>query len=152
MKKLFSALDGFFSGGKAHEPSLQSQSSPVTITAFSQPNVLQTRMKEEKLSHGGTVKANLSPVRLDMDHHGVVMYFCPMQNLQILEVVAEGDGGNIPVQAKIEGLSVPAHYESGFYELENIVLTSNGTILVKATKKTSWKFIESAFLTSAGYI
>jgi len=142
MKKVFAAFDGFFGGGKAYEPSIQPQSSPVTITSFSQPNVLQTRMKEEKISHGGTVKANLSPVRLDMDHNGVVMYFCPMRNLQILEVVAEGDGNSIPCQAKIEGLSVPAGFKSGLYELENIELTSNGTMLVKATENTSWKFLE----------
>ena len=146
MKKVLSALDGFFGGGKAFEPSFQSQSSPVTITSFSQPHVLQTRMKEEKMSHGGTVKANLSPVRLDMDHGAVVMYFCPMKNLQILETVAEGDGNSIPVEAKIEGLSIPAGYRSGFYDLENIELTSNGTIQVKATEKTSWKFIKSAFV------
>ena len=149
MKKVFSAFDGLFAGGKAFEPSLQSQSSPVTITSFSQPHVLQTRMKEEKMSHGGTVKANLSPVRLDMDHGAVVMYFCPMKNLQILETVAQGDGNSIPVQAIIEGLSVPADYKSGIYDLENIELTSNGTIQVKATEKTSWKFIESAVVQDA---
>ena len=143
MKRLFSALDGFFAGGKAYEPSVQSESSPVTITSFSQPHVLQARMKEEKMSHGGTVKANLSPVRLDMDHGAVVMYFCPMKSLQILETVAQGDGNSIPIQAIIEGLSVPAGYKSGIYDLENIELTSNGTIQVKATEKTSWKFIES---------
>ena len=149
MKKVFSAFDGFFAGGKAFEPSFQPESSPVTITSFSQPHVLQTRMKEEKMSHGGTVKANLSPVRLDMDHGAVVMYFCPMKNLQILETVAEGDGNSIPVQAIIEGLSVPADYKSGIYDLENIELTSNGTIQVKATEKTSWKFIESVVVQDA---
>src|SRR5882762_8555836 len=117
MKKVYAAFEGFFGGGKAYEPSFQSQSSPVTITSFSQPHVLQTRMKEEKMSHGGTVRANLSPVRLDMDHGGVVMYFCPMKSLQILEIVAEGDGKSIPAQAKIEGLGVPVDYKSGLYEL-----------------------------------
>lgn len=145
MKKLFVAFDDFFGGGKRYEPSLHPQSSPVTITSFSQPDVLQTRMKEEKMSHGGTVKANLSPVRLEMTPGGVVMYFCPMKKLQILEVVAEGDGNSIPVQAKIEGLSVPADCKSGFYELENVELSSNGAIQVKATKKTRWKFIDSVF-------
>jgi hypothetical protein len=106
-------------------------------------------MKEEKMSHGGTVKANLSPVRLDMDHGAVVMYFCPMKNLQILETVAQGDGNSIPIQAIIEGLSVPAGYKSGIYDLENIELTSNGTIQVKATEKTSWKFIESVVVQDA---
>ena len=143
MKKVYSAFGDFFGGGKAYDPSSQSQSSPVTITSFSQPHVLQIRMKEEKMSHGGTVKANLSPVRLEMNHGSVIMYFCPMKSLQVLEIVAEGDGGNIPVQAKIEGLSVPVGYKPGLYELENIELTSNGTIQVKATEKTTWKFLES---------
>jgi len=141
MKKIYAALEDLF-GGKSYEPSTEPQSSPVTITSFSQPHVLQTRMKEEKMSHGGTVKANLSPVRLDMDHGAVVMYFCPMKTLKVLEVIAEGDGNNIPTLAKIEGLSVPADYQSGFYELRNVELTSNGTIQVKATERTTWEFIE----------
>src|SRR5689334_12382534 len=103
MKKLFAAFDSFY-GGKVYEPSPEPQSSPVTVTSFSQPHVLQSKMKEEKMSHGGTVKANLSTVRLEMSHGGVVMYFCPMKDLRILEVVAEGDGNVIPAQAKVEGL------------------------------------------------
>jgi len=146
MKKVYAAFEDFFGGGKAYGPSLESQSSPVTITSFSQPHVLQTRMKEEKMSHGGTVKANLSPVRLDMDHGAPVMYFCPMHRIHVLEVLAEGDGNTIPAQAKIEGFSVPANYKSGLYDLENVELTSNGTIQVKATEKTTWKFLENAFV------
>jgi len=145
MKKLYAAFDGLFGGGKVHDPSLQSQSSPVTITSFSQPHVLQSRMTEEKLSHGGTVTANLSPVRLDMDHGEVVMYFCPMQTLRVLKVIAAGDGNEIPMQAKIEGLSVPSDYKSGLYELKNVELTSNGTMQVRATQKTTWEYVESVF-------
>jgi hypothetical protein len=143
MKKIYAAFEGLFGGGKAFDPSTQPQSSPVTITSFSQPHVLQTKMKEEKLSHGGTVKASLSPVRLDMDHGAVVLYFCPMKTLQVLEVMSEGDGDAIPMQAKIEGLKIPTGYKSGFYDLKNVELTSNGTIQVKATDKTTWDFIES---------
>jgi len=143
MKKLFSAFDSFY-GGKVYEPSLQSQSSPVTLTSFSQPHVLQSKMKEEKMTHGGTVTANLSPVRLEMSKDGVIMYFCPMKTLQIREIIAEGDGDVIPNQAKVESLNVPTDYKSGFYELENILLSSNGTIQVKGTEKTNWKFIASS--------
>jgi hypothetical protein len=75
-----------------------------------------------------------------MSHGEVVMYFCPMQTLQILEVVANGDGESIPMQAKVEGLSVPATYKPGFYNLRNVNVTSNGTMLVKATKETTWEF------------
>ncbi len=143
MNKVFSAFDDFLGGGKSYAPSDQPSSSPVTVTAYSQPHVLHTRMKEEKMSHGGTVKANLSPVRLEMDHGRVVMYFCPMKKVEILEIIAEGDGNNIPMEAKIEGLSVPTHLTSGLYELENVELTSNGTIQVKATAHTAWKPIEN---------
>jgi len=142
MKKMYSAFESLFSGGKAYEPTNQSQSSPVTITSFSQPDVLRKRMEDEKLSHGGTFTANLSPVRLDMDHGGVVMYFCPMKTVQVLNVKTKGDGGTIPDQAKIEGLSVPSHYKSGFYELRNVEVTSNGAILVKATEGTIWEQVE----------
>ncbi len=145
MKKLYTAFEGLFGGGKVYEPSLQPQSSRVTITSSSQPYVLQSRMKEEKLSHGGTVMANLSPVRLDMDHGEVVMYFCPMKVLQVLEVIAEGDGHSIPMQAKIEGLNVPSIYKSGLYDLKNVEVTSNGTIQVRATEKTTWEYVQSAF-------
>jgi hypothetical protein len=114
MKKVLAAFDNFFGGGKVYEPSLPSESSPVTITSFSQPHVLQTRMKEEKMSHGETVRATLSPVRLEMSPGSVVMYFCPMRNLHILEKVMPGDGNSIPAQAKVEGLQVPADYKPGF--------------------------------------
>ena len=98
------------------------------------------------MSHGGTVKANLSPVRLEMDHGRVVMYFCPMKKVDILEIIAEGDGNNIPAEAKIEGLSIPSHFKSGLYELENVELSSNGTIQVRTTEKTTWKAIEKALV------
>ncbi|HEY0609974.1 MAG TPA: hypothetical protein VGD35_09965, partial [Chitinophaga sp.] len=86
------------------------------------------------------------PIRLDMDKGNVVMYFCPMKKLEILDVISEGDGNNIPANVKIEGLSIPSDFKAGFYELENIELTSNGTIQVKATERTSWKFIEEEAL------
>ncbi len=115
----------------------------VTTTSFSQANVLQAKMKEEKLSHGETVQANISPVRLDMDHGAVVLYFCPMKTLEVLEIVAKGDGDVIPMQVKVEGLNVPSDYPSGLYEIRNVELTSNGTIQVRATGKTTWEYIET---------
>jgi len=143
MNKVYAAFENLFGGGKVYEPTNQSQSSPVTLTSFSQPHILQKRMEEEKISHGGTVTANLSPVRLDMEHGEVVMYFCPMKTLQVLKISAEGDGGRIPMQAKIEGLTIPSNYKSGFYDLKNVELTSNGAIQVKATEKTTWEYVES---------
>lgn len=146
MKKVFAAFEDFFGGGRSYEPTPEPSSSPVTVTSYSQPHVLQNRMKEEKMSHGGAVKANLSPVRLDMDRGNVVMYFCPVKKVEILEVLSEGDGNNIPTEVKLEGLTIPTDFKAGFYELENVELSSNGSIQVKATERTSWKFIERTLI------
>lgn len=111
----------------------------VMITSSSQPEVLQKRMREEKLSHGETVTANLSPVRLEKSRGNMVLYFCPMKSIEVLETVSAGDGGSIPEQAKVEGLTIPKNLREGFYTLKNVTLTSNGTMQVKATDKTEWE-------------
>jgi hypothetical protein len=144
MKKMYVAFENLFGGGRFFAPTSQT-SSPVTITSFSQPEVLRRRMEEEKMSHGGRVTANLSPVRLDMDHGGVVMYFCPMRTIEVLNIKTEGDGGGIPQEARVEGLRVPGGLRSGYYDLQNVELTSNGTMLVKATEATCWEMVEMGF-------
>jgi hypothetical protein len=145
MKKIYAAFENLFGGGRFYEPGTQTPSSPVTITSFSQPNVLKKRMEEGKLSHGGTVTANLSPVRMDMDHGGAVLYFCPMQTIEVLFTKTEGDGASIPLEAKVEGLNIPSNYKSGLYELKNVEVTSNGAMLVRATEQTTWEFVKSDF-------
>lgn len=114
-------------------------SKQVIITSSSQPEVLQKRMQEEKLSHGETVTANLSPVRLEKKRGKVVMYFCPMKSIEVLEKVTVGDGGSLPAEAKVEGLTTPANLREGIYKLKNVTLTSNGTMQVKATDETIWE-------------
>ena len=138
MNKIYAAFENFFGGGKAYDASEGQKLSSVTVTSYSQPNVLRQKMREEKMSHGQTVKANLSPVRLEMDLGQVVMYFCPMKSIEILELVNGGDGATIPTQAKVEDLSVPADFIPGHYDLKNIILTSNGTIQVIGTRETAW--------------
>ena len=125
-------------GAKDHSSGAR-ESKQVIITSSSQPEVLQKRMREEKLSHGETVTANLSPVRLEKSRGKMVLYFCPMKSIEVLETVAAGDGGSIPDQAKVEGLTIPDNLKEGFYKLKNVTLTSNGTMQVKATDKTTWE-------------
>ena len=108
----------------------------VTTSAFSQPHVLRNRMQEEKLTHAETVTATISPVRLETYPGKVVMYFCPMKTLEILKIVAAGDGGNLPLEVSLEGLTAPHNCEPGLYTLRNVVLTSNGTMQVIATEET----------------
>jgi|SRR5215204_6363575 len=118
--------------------------SSVTVTSYSQPHVLRQKMQEEKLTHGETITAHISPVRLEKAFTGkVIMYFCPMKSIEVLQTVAPGDGGSLPFEAKLEGLTFPHDCQPGFYKLKNVVLTSNGTMQVSATKETTWEKVEA---------
>ena len=143
MKKENASFFGNIFGAKGKAPESTTTTTPVRITSSSQPHVLRQRMQEEKLTHGETVTANISPVRLDrMYCDEPVLYFCPMKKIDILEVVASGDGGSLPMEAAIEGFAVPLELEPGLYKLRNVTLTSNGKMQVKATSQTSWEKIE----------
>jgi len=136
MKSVFESL---FGGKRSADTPMGTRSTPVGITAYSQSNVLQQRMREEKMTHGQTVKANLSPVRLEMSYGRMIMYFCPMKSIEILETLNDGDGGSIPAEAKVADLRVSNHLRPGLYTLKNVTLSSNGTMQVNANSKTSWE-------------
>ena len=55
MKKEHTSLFSNLFGAKG-KPAESERSTPVVITSYSQPHVLQQRMKEEKLSHGERFK------------------------------------------------------------------------------------------------
>jgi hypothetical protein len=96
-------------------------------------------MQEEQLTHAETVQASISPVRMESYPDKMVLYFCPMKTIEILETVVAGDGGNLPSEVSVEGLTVPKDFPPGLYTLKNVVLTSNGTMQVIATDKTVWE-------------
>ena len=139
MKRVFESL---FGEGKSAGTPDETKSTPVGITAYSQPHVLQRKMKEEKMTHGQMVTANLSPVRLELHYGQMVMYFCPMNTIEILDILNNGDGGNLPTEVKVDDLSIPVGFESGLYMLKNVTLSSNGTMQVSATSKTTWEPVE----------
>lgn len=115
------------------------KSTPVVITSYSQPYVLQQRMKEEKLTHGERVTANISPVRLESDFGKMVMYFCPVNGIEITNRIEAGDGGSLPPEAIVNGLEVPRNLKPGLYNLKNVELYSNGTMQVNATADTCFE-------------
>lgn len=136
MKSVFESL---FRGSRSADTSSGTRSTPVGVSAYSQSNVLRQRMKEEKMTHGQTVTANLSPVRLEQSYGRMVMYFCPMESIEVLDTLNDGDGGNLPLDVKVEDLNIPSGFRPGFYTLKNVTLTSNGTMQVKATSDTAWE-------------
>lgn len=139
MKNEHTPFFGSLFGGKSQQPTESSQPKPVVVTAYSQPHVLQHRMKEEKLSHGETVTANISPVRLESAQGRMVLYFCPMKSIEVLQTITVGDGGSIPAEAIVEGLTVPDNVRPGLYTLKNVTISSNGTMQVRATSDTTWE-------------
>ena len=135
MKTFIPGSGGFF-GGKQYSPE---SATNVTTSAFSQPHVLKRKMQEEKLTHAETVTASISPVRLESSPDKMVMYFCPMKNIEILKTIVVGDGGGLPSEVSLEGLKVPKNFQPGLYTLKNVVLTSNGTMQVIGSEKTVWE-------------
>jgi len=110
----------------------------IVITSYSQPHVLQQRMKEERLTHGDRVTANVTPVRLESNFGKMVMYFCPMVSIDVTEKITAGDGGSLPCEAIIKGFEVPKNMRPGLYELKNVELYSNGTMQVIAKANTEF--------------
>lgn len=96
-------------------------------------------MKEKELSHGETVTVNMSPVRLEAALGRMYLYFCPMQTIDILKTITPGDGGDIPSEVTVEGLTVTPEQKPGLYTLKNVRLSSNGTMQVVAEEKTTWE-------------
>jgi hypothetical protein len=120
------------------------QETSVKLTSYSQPHVLRQRMQEEQMTHGETITAHISPVRLERTfYNDAVLYFCPLQKIEILNKIAAGDGGVLPPDATIEGLYIPHDSKPGLYNICNVEITSNGTMQVKATSDTTWEKIEA---------
>lgn len=140
MKKQHVQLFANLFGAKGRSAEKE-RTAPVTVTSYSQPHVLQQKMKEEKLTHGETITANISPVRLENAQGRMILYFCPMKTIEILQTVTPGDGGAIPGQAVVEGLAVPENANGGFYALKNVKISSNGSIQVIATEETTWEMV-----------
>ncbi len=116
----------------------------VLVTANSQPEVLQAQMQKGKLSHGQTVIATLPHVRLAKNQPGVSaqIFFCNMKDIQVTKALKAGDGREIPEAVTLpQGLKVP-YAGDGFYNLENVRLTSNGSIQITATADTKWQKVE----------
>jgi hypothetical protein len=130
----------FGARGKATEPKA-STTSEVFVTEGAQPHVLRGKMMEKQLTHGETVRASLSPVRLESTRGKMAVYFCPMEKLEIYATLTPGDGGEIPSQVLVEGLTISSEHSAGLYALKNVELTSNGAIQVKTTAETTWEAV-----------
>lgn len=111
------------------------------VTSHSQSDVLRRRMEKAGFTHGQEARVNLRKVRLrrQTSSEGVV-YFCELKNLEVVEVLQDGDGGVLPKQAVVEGLHFP---EEGRHDVLGAVLYSNGALQVRADEET--KIVRSSW-------
>ncbi len=118
------------------------------ITSHSQSDVLRRRMEDAGFTHGQEARVNLRKVRLrrQTPSEGVV-YFCEMKQLEVVEVLQDGDGGTLPKQATVEDLQFA---EEGCHDVLGAVLYSNGALQVRADEDTqivrsSWNPLRRLF-------
>lgn len=117
------------------------ETTEVLITSSAQPHVLREKMKEKKLTHGETVTASISPVRLEAALGKMYLYFCPLQTIEVHQTITPGDGKDIPAEVVVEGLTVPEGNRPGLYTLKNVKLSSNGSMQVIADATTTWETV-----------
>src|SRR5918999_5889142 len=106
------------------------------VTSYSQGYRLRERMEEAKVRHGQGIRAGLPGVRVTaMERNWFTrrardtgeVFFCNMGPITVRETSAPGDGGALPKNVVLQGLSVPA---DGTYDLLDVLVQSNGDLRV----------------------
>lgn len=112
------------------------------VMAHSQSHRLRERMVEANLRHGQEVRADLTGIRITADADGWrtsaeakggIIFFCTMGAIKIREVIAPGDEQPLPVEAIVEGLTVP---QPGTYDILNALIHSNGALQLRVDSAT----------------
>jgi len=108
------------------------------ITAMSQQFKLRQRMEEAQVSHGQTVRADLTNVRVGalVGSADGQTFFCTMGPIRVRRVLSPGDHLPLPTDVRLEGLNVPA---PGTYDIVNALVSSNGDIRLVVDDRT-WIF------------
>jgi hypothetical protein len=115
---------------------------PVKVDGSSQPYVLQNNMMMKQMTHDQTVLADIPNVRVRDEGGEPKMYFCGINGLIIKEQISKGDGKYLPEGVVLEDLKIMKNFKSGYYNLKNVKLHSNGSIQVIATADTEWELVE----------
>jgi hypothetical protein len=125
----------------------------VLVTSNSQADRLRQRAEEARLRHGQEVRADVVHVRVARRPAPVrrfiawllrgargptpepvgEVFFCEVGPLAIREELAAGDGGPMPLRVALDGLTVP---DAGYYDLQNVLVRSNGDLRLVADAET----------------
>jgi hypothetical protein len=128
------------------------------VMAHSQTYRLRERMAEAAIGHGQEVRADLPGIRVSAqvadwrsapDPKVGVIFFCTMGSIRVREVLALGDGRNLPSEVTLEGLEVP---EPGTYDLVNALVHSNGALRVRVDNATQVVQRVQGLATAEGWV
>ena len=112
------------------------------VTSYSQGYRLRERMEEAEVRHGQEIRADLPGIRVTATGRNWFtrragdkgeVFFCNMGPITIRETSAPGDGGALPRNVVLQGLSVPA---DGTYDLLDVLVQSNGDLRVIIDEKS----------------
>jgi len=116
-------------------------SKKVIIMNTSQVGVLRHRMEQRNMSHGQTLLVDVPGVHIAKRSKapGYQAYFCRVGALEIRKAINDGDGKQLPNKAIFKEMKFPTEIKPGFYNIKNVLLTSNGSIQLCATATTMWE-------------
>ena len=112
------------------------------VTSYSQGYRLRERMEEAEVRHGQEIRADLPGIRVTaMGRHWFTgraldkgeVFFCNMGPITVKATSVPGDGGALPKNVVLQGLSVPA---DGTYDLIDALVQSNGDLRVIIDEKS----------------
>jgi hypothetical protein len=151
LKQLREKVKSKFKGEKSKPATL-----PLVVTSYSQPHVLEQRMRERGMTHGTKTLVDINEIRVEKrqipNMQGKketqnVIFFCPLMlhGIKIHEKLAEGDGNPIPHDVVFNGITGPIpeseQRNSFIVSLKNVILDSNGSISITATPETKWELV-----------
>lgn len=105
------------------------------VADVSQTERLRSAMTSSAISHGQTVRADIERVEVSTKAYArALVFFCGIHGVRVRETVRAGDGGPLPPQVALKGLSVD---HEGIYDIKNALITSNGRIEIAVDEKSS---------------
>lgn len=116
----------------------------LQLREYSQEHIMQHYMRRADIKHEEKVVVNLRNVRIERtSEYGIkkngelTLFFCPMDEIQVIKRLTQGDYGSIPGSVKLHNFKVPKSMKKGTYDIKNVILHANGSINVISTELTS---------------
>src|ERR1044072_2388433 len=133
--------------GKAK--SIVTGSEELQFRETSQPHALVSYMHRADIKHGQLVETNLKNVRIERTNKegqpgvtgDLTLFFCPIEKVEVLKTLSEGDYQRLPGEVKLHNFKVPTDLKPGIYNINNVMLYPNGKINVMTTQSTKMELV-----------